>query len=100
MNITITDITVLGDTLAIKWSDNQESYYQLEELRKACPCAHCQGEPDVLGKVEKPRLKPLPEIAYHIKAYELVGSYVLKITWQDNHSTGLYSFDYLRALPQ
>ena len=98
--MTITDITALGDTLAIKWSDSEEGYYLLKTLRKACPCAHCQGEPDVLGNVEKPRLKELDESAYIMKMYELIGTYALKITWGDNHSTGLYSYDYLRKLAQ
>ena len=38
-------------------------------------------------------VKPLkPERA------ELVGRYALQIHWSDRHSTGIYSFDYLREL--
>lgn len=29
---------------------------------------------------------------------ELVGRYALQIFWNDSHSTGIYSFDYLRGL--
>jgi len=29
---------------------------------------------------------------------ELVGRYALQIYWNDGHSTGIYSFDYLRSL--
>jgi DUF971 family protein len=29
---------------------------------------------------------------------ELVGRYALQIFWNDGHSTGIYSFDYLRSL--
>ena len=38
---------VLGDLFVVVWSDGHESYYPLEELRRACPCAGCSGEPDL-----------------------------------------------------
>jgi DUF971 family protein len=38
-------------------------------------------------------VKPLkPERA------ELVGRYAVQIHWNDGHSTGIYSFDYLRQI--
>ncbi len=45
------DIQILGDELAIKWDDGQESYLRLETLRRACPCAGCKGEMDVMGQL-------------------------------------------------
>ena len=44
------DIQQIGDELAIKWEDGSENYVRLELLRKACPCAGCRGETDILGK--------------------------------------------------
>ncbi len=29
---------------------------------------------------------------------ELVGRYAIRIWWQDGHSSGIYTFDYLRDL--
>ena len=47
--VQIINITTVGDELAIAWSDGKENYIPLEKLRKACPCAICQGEPDAMG---------------------------------------------------
>ena len=46
----ITTLQIIGRELAIAWSDGHETYLSLEEVRKACPCAVCNGEPDVLGE--------------------------------------------------
>lgn len=32
------------------------------------------------------------------RAIASVGNYAITINWNDGHSTGIYSFDYLRAL--
>ncbi len=35
----------------VVWDDGHESYYPLEDLRRACPCAVCSGEPDLFGRM-------------------------------------------------
>ena len=45
------NIQQIGDELAVAWSDGAESFLKLEMLRRACPCAACGGEPDVLGRI-------------------------------------------------
>ena len=42
---------VVGDLFAVVWDDGHESYYPLEALRRACPCAACSGEPDLFGRM-------------------------------------------------
>ena len=42
---------LIGEEIAISWNDGTESYLPLELLRRACPCASCGGEPDVLGNM-------------------------------------------------
>jgi hypothetical protein len=57
------DLQIIGEELAIKWEDQTESYFRLERLRRACPCAGCRGEIDVMGQLHKgPRfhLRPSP----------------------------------------
>ena len=49
--VAIENIVVAGTELAIAWADGKESYLDLETLRRACPCAGCQGEPDATGRV-------------------------------------------------
>ena len=97
MQLELKNVQLIGNELAIQWSDGAESYLALERLRRACPCASCGGEPDVLGNISR------PDVSYEDKCFELVGwqligGYALQPRWRDGHSTGLYSFQYLRRL--
>ncbi len=89
------NVQVIGTELAIRWSDGAESFLPLEALRRACPCAGCGGEPDVLGHVARPKVDYIPA-SFEVKSWRLIGGYALQPTWNDGHETGLYSFDYLR----
>ncbi len=93
-----TDIQIIGKELAIKWDDNTESYVTLEILRRQCPCAGCRGEMDVLGNLSKGPERPLSAKSFEIEHLVSVGSYALQPVWADGHSTGIYSFEYLRKL--
>lgn len=90
-------IEIIGEELAIVWNDGLESFYPLENLRRACPCAVCQGEADVLGAVERPERVYQPS-SFKIQSLGSVGGYALQPVWQDGHSTGLFAFSYLRQL--
>src|SRR5437763_13073569 len=92
-----TNIQQIGDELAIAWNDGTETFLSLETLRRACPCAACGGEPDVLGRVDRPPVRYLPE-SFRLEGFALVGGYALQLRWGDGHSTGIYSFAYLRRL--
>jgi DUF971 family protein len=99
MRLEPTNIQQIGDELAIVWNDGMESYFNLEFLRRACPCAACGGEPDVLGKVVRPNVTYSPE-SFQLTGFDIVGGYALQPRWADGHSTGIYSFTYLRRLGQ
>lgn len=88
---------LIGEELALAWNDGRESYIKLDHLRKCCPCAACQGEPDVTGKVARPRVRH-NENSYVLRRYEHVGSYALQCFWADGHNTGIYGYEYLRKL--
>ena len=99
MRLEPTNVQQIGNELAIRWNDGTESYLDLQFLRRACPCAACGGEPDVLGNVIR------PEISYSGNSFDLaglqvVGGYALQPVWADGHNTGIYSFQYLRRLAQ
>lgn len=89
----------IGNELAIAWSDGVESYLPLEMLRRACPCAQCGGEPDVLGRIIRPD-SIYSGGSFELKTYQFVGGYGLQPRWGDGHSTGIYSFQYLRRLAE
>jgi DUF971 family protein len=97
-NVRPKDIQSIGDELAIKWEDDSESYLKLEKFRRHCPCAACKGEVDVMGHLHKGPDAPLSPQAFHLVRISSVGSYAVQPVWADGHSTGLYSFDYLRRL--
>ncbi len=93
------NVQQIGDQLAIVWNDGTESYVAVEFLRRACPCAACGGEPDVLGDVSPPHVT-YTDKSFQLAGFDFVGSYALQPRWADGHSTGIYSFTYLRRLGQ
>ncbi len=86
-----------NDTLTIQWSDGHQSAYPYRYLREKCPCATCtelgppaHGAPSPFPMLGVRPLKP--------DRAELVGRYALQIYWSDGHSSGIYSFEFLRSL--
>ncbi len=92
------DVQVIGDQLAIKWRDGTEAFLDLQTLRRRCPCASCQGERDVMGKLHKGPSPRLTQASFQLLRLENVGTYAIQPVWGDGHNTGLYSFDYLRSI--
>ena len=93
-----TDIQPIGQELAIKWDDGTESFILFEKLRRACPCAGCKGEVDVMGNLYKNPDRPISANAFQLIRLEPVGTYAIQPVWADGHATGIYSFDYLRRV--
>ena len=77
-------------TMHVLFEDGHEGVYPHELLRGYCPCAQCQGHSGPIRFVPGGDLE-LTELGE-------VGNYALRLTWGDGHSTGLYSFRYLRTL--
>lgn len=92
------DIQHIGQDLAIRWEGGAESFIALEKLRRACPCAGCSGEVDVLGNLYKSPDKPLPPAAFELRRFGPVGGYAIQLFWADGHNSGIFSFDYLQRL--
>ena len=92
------DIQHIGNELAVKWPDGTESFIPLEQLRRACPCAGCKGEVDVLGHLHKGPEKSLSPEAFDLVQMTLVGSYAIQPHWGDGHASGIFSFEHLRAV--
>ena len=92
------DVQTIGNELAIKWEDNSESFISLERLRRACPCAGCKGEVDVLGQLHKGPKIALTPASFKLKRISKVGGYAVQPIWADGHASGLYPFDLLLRL--
>ena len=92
------EIQQVGDQLAIKWDDGTESFIALELMRRRCPCASCHGETDILGNVYKGPERALSGTSFNLVRLNYVGGYAVSPVWGDGHSTGIYSFEYLKRL--
>jgi DUF971 family protein len=86
--------------LKITWSDGAECDYPLSHLREACPCVECRGGHSRMGSQFDPDniLKLTPKRSYTVKDLHMVGNYALQPVWDDDHNTGIYTWDYLRKL--
>ena len=99
-----------GEGVEIVWADGRQSRFDFELLRKQCPCAACNDERTrreaaaVRGMAAAspiPGMGPsLPMFRPKVRAVAAkpVGNYAIQLTFSDGHSTGIYSFAYLRSL--
>jgi DUF971 family protein len=83
-----------GERITIRWGDGHESVYPARYLRGRCPCAQCVSETTGERVVFEEHIPP--EVA--ITAAKVVGNYALHFEFDDGHSTGIYSFDYMRRI--
>ena len=91
------DIQAIGDEIAIRWSDGSENYYPMERLRAWSPSAETAGERDLLGrKFGGDERTEFPGV--RVQAWQNVGGYAIAFAFSDGHKTGLYPYDYLKAL--
>jgi DUF971 family protein len=95
----LSNVCKIGEELALSFQDGREMYFPLPMLRRACPCAVCQGEPDAMGRVQRPVIE-YGAGAYDLKRFEYVGGYAIQLFWADGHSTGIYSLAYVERLNQ
>jgi len=75
----------------ISWSDGVETSYSLSGLRGWCPCAQCQGHSGAIAFAQ-------PEGEVGLDSFEGVGRYAVRFLWKDGHSTGMYSYAWLREI--
>ncbi|MGB7847205.1 MAG: DUF971 domain-containing protein [Candidatus Acidiferrum sp.] len=92
-----------GAGVDITWADGHSSHFEFGFLRDHCPCATCNDE---RAKKEShaamnlpaspllPMYKPKPRA----QAATQMGNYAIQINFTDGHSTGIFSYDYLRTL--
>jgi DUF971 family protein len=95
-----------GKGLEIDWADGHKSAWGFGWLREACPCATCNEERTLTGR-KMGEAKPKPAVVLPMytpppkpASAHPVGRYALQFNWQDGHSGGIYSWDYLRRVCQ
>ena len=91
-----------GTGMQIDWRDGHRSTWSFAWLREACPCATCHDEREKEGRavgVPKPQpaaLLPLYKAPVRPDTVQQVGNYAVSFGWNDGHTSGIYSWDYLR----
>ena len=80
----------------ILFEDGHQGVYPHELLRGFCPCAGCQGHSGPIRFVGGG--EGGSELQLELSDIAEVGNYALRLTWADGHSTGIYSFRFLRQL--
>jgi DUF971 family protein len=82
------------DAVTITWAEDHVGVYPARALRLACPCA--EGGEEMSGR---PLLDParVPEDVAPLRI-ALVGAYAIRIDWSDGHSTGIYTYEFLREI--
>jgi len=92
-----------GAGVDITWADGHESHFDFPYLRDNCPCATCNDERDKKvafagnappSSAVLPMFKPKPRA----QSATQVGNYAIQINFNDGHSTGIFSYDYLRSM--
>ena len=91
---TAIELDVGANQLDVTWADGHVSHYSGGYLRHACPCAECCGH--VPGEKEPPPWEQVKDV--RVSHVAPVGTYALRFTLSDGHSTGLYTYTHLRAI--
>jgi len=81
-------------TLSVLWQDGRRDDFDVRDLRLACHCAVCVEETSGRALLDPKSVRP--DIAP--REISSVGNYAIRFSWNDGHSTGIYSFEHLRAL--
>lgn len=80
--------------VTVTWEDGHVSRFGLEDLRVSCPCAECRGLREA-GEDAWPR--PGAPAALEVATAAQVGNWGLNLHWNDGHTTGIYTWEVLRA---
>jgi DUF971 family protein len=84
--------------LQLSWADGFTGTLTLQKFRDECPCAHCKGE-TILGTTYKTdSFNVMKPGQYELTAINPMGNYAVQAVWKDGHDSGIYTWEYLRAL--
>ena len=94
----VRDASLADGALQIEWGDGLHSALPLALLRAKCPCAMCrevrEAPPDPFRVLSASEAAAVPDL----EDIEPVGRYGIRPVWKDGHSTGIFTYQYLRQL--
>lgn len=91
-------IFVKNSAINFDFGQNGIKSISVKYLRDECPCAGCKGETILLRTYRPAQKGPETPEMYKIAAIEPIGNYALQISYKDGHTTGIYSWEYLKTL--
>jgi DUF971 family protein len=80
--------------LELGWEDGQMHRLPYRHVRAHCPCASCRDEWTGERILDPESIRP----DLLIEGMEPIGTYAVRLGWNDGHSSGLYTWEALRAL--
>ena len=80
--------------LELSWPEGVTDRLAYKHLRAQCPCAACKDEWTGARILDPSTIRP----DLKLDGMEQVGSYAVRLGWNDGHSSGLYTWDTLRRL--
>ncbi len=91
------EIKRVENYIHILWVDQHKSVYEINYLRRKCPCVICRENQarTTDGGVELPSFTAK---RVEILKTDQVGRYAIQFTFSDGHDTGIYSYDHLRKI--
>lgn len=84
-----------GDqVLELVWNADTTDRLPYQHVRAQCPCASCRNEWTGERILDPATIRP----DLKLEGMEPVGSYAVRFSWNDGHSSGLYTWEALRGL--
>lgn len=77
-------------TIGFQWSTGERHQITISKLRGMCPCAVCQGHGNPPAFISN-RVSSISQA-------DFIGRYALSFRFGDGHSTGIYTWDFLRQI--
>jgi DUF971 family protein len=84
--------------LEIEWADGARSFFPTAYLRRMSPSADARHLREELARNPLTVLPSGGDAPLEATSAELVGQYAVRIGFSDGHSTGIYSWAYLREI--
>ena len=84
--------------LEIEWADGATSFFPVAYLRRMSPSADARHLREELARNPLTVLPSGGGEPLSATSAELVGQYALKVGFSDGHTTGIYSWAYLREI--
>ena len=87
--------------LTVEWHDGRRAFYSVAHLRRMSPSAEAKQLREQLQKNPLTVLPASPQRSsgpLSIEDADLVGNYAIRFRFSDGHSTGIYTWEYLREI--